>query len=114
MPIQTDNAESKDGMDIFPDTLYAGEPFDVHFGTTKGNEATFELYDLRGKRPKRMAWKRASTNINGYTVVRITLDESGTYEVVAYDEAFLAMTCNPELMKSRWTISVRKPRKEQP
>ncbi|WP_418991689.1 hypothetical protein [Alistipes sp.] len=106
--------KGKDGMDVFPDTLYVGEPFDVHYGTMEGHEATFELYDRRGKRPKRMAWERASTSINGYTVVRIVIDEPGTYEVVAYDEEILQLASQPELMKSRWVFEIHTQRDEKP
>ncbi|WP_418991687.1 hypothetical protein [Alistipes sp.] len=112
--ILPDQPMGRSGLDIFPDTLYAREPFDVHYITDEGHEATFELYDLRGKRPKRIGWKRASKNIRGRTVVRIVIDEPGTYEVVAYDEEYLQLASDPELKKSRWTISVREPRKVRP
>lgn len=94
------------GLDIVPDTLYAGEPFDVHYGLGREGEATYELYDRRAKRPRRVVTKRLSTLLNGYTVLRITLPEPGEYEVVAWDDEMLLISRYPEMQKSRWTITV--------
>lgn len=103
-----DQGESmgKLGLDILPDTLYAGEPFDVHYALGSEGEATYELYDLSGKRPKRIATEYASTLINGYTVLRIILDEPGAYEVVAYNAANPMNAPDLEMTKSRWKIVV--------
>lgn len=101
-----DEPLGKKGLDILPDTLYGGEPFEVHYAFGSEGEATYELYDLSEKRPKRMMTKHASPLINGYTVMRITLDEPGSYEVVVYDAANPMGVSDLEMMKSRWKITV--------
>lgn len=93
-----------------PEVKYAGTPFDLYF-VADGNcndDVTIELYDLRGKRPKRMTTQKFTPDEEkSFSVMLwVTFEEPGEYEIAAYQEAGVAEAPYPEHHIFRRTINV--------
>lgn len=97
-------------IDIYPDLITAGQPFDVHYIYSGEGDTTFELYDRREKRKKLLIKRDFELTSEQRTDIRVVIDQPGQYEVVVYKEQHLLQfidSPNIEDYKSRRTIVVQ-------